>query len=414
MRTLVVLLVLVAAAWAEQFSYEGYKVYRAHPANEHQVQVLESLSKNNHFDFWSSPRSVGKPVDIMVDPHAYLSLASFLDRNSIQFEILIDNVERNVQQERMRQSRAPRLGKGRISFAKYNRHGEINDYIDQLSQDHSDIVAVETIGKSYEGRDLKVIKISSNPSAKKPVIFIDAGIHAREWAAPAQATYIINQLVENPSNSQLLDKVDWHILPVVNPDGYEYTHDYQRLWRKTRSRGKSCYGADANRNFGFHWGEIGASEYECDDIYMGSQAFSEVEAQAVRDYINKNKDTIKLYITCHSYGEYILFPWGFTSALPDDYDELQDLGELVANTIHTVAGTTYTVGTSTNVLYPAAGGSDDWAKGVAGVELSYTIELPGGGSWGFDPPPNQIRPIVEETWVGFKAYHHYVQAKFGK
>lgn len=71
---------------------------------------------------------------------------------------------------------------------------------------------------------MKVIKISTDPTANKPIIFVDAGIHAREWAAPAQALYIINQLVENPANERLLEKVDWYILPVVNPDGYEFTH----------------------------------------------------------------------------------------------------------------------------------------------------------------------------------------------
>jgi len=309
---------------------------------------------------------------------------------------------------------APRVPEGRISFTKYNRHGEINAYIDQLAKDHSNIVSVETICQSYEGRDLKVIKVSTNPNANKPVIFVDAGIHAREWAAPAQATYIINQLVENSANAHLLDKVDWHILPVVNPDGYEHTHDYERLWRKTRSLGRLCYGTDANRNFGFHWGEIGASTNECADTYMGREPFSEVESQAVRDYILRNQDNIKLYLTFHSYGEYLLFPWGFTSDLPDDFDELQALGESVANTIRQVYGTVYTVGTSTNVLYAAAGGSDDWAKGVAGVELSYTVELRGGGRNGFDPPTSDILPIVTETWAGLKAYHHYIQGKFGR
>lgn len=80
----------------------------------------------------------------------------------------------------------------------------------------------EVIGQSYEGRDLTLVKISSGGSGK-PIIFAEGGIHAREWVAPALAAYLINQLVENPDNQQYLDKVDWVILPVTNPDGYEYT-----------------------------------------------------------------------------------------------------------------------------------------------------------------------------------------------
>jgi len=336
-----------------------------------------------------------------------------LQANNVHFQILIDNVESVVREERSRQLMAPRVPEGRISFTKYNRHDEINAYLDQLAKDHSNIASVEVIGKSYEGREMKVIKVSTDPSAGKPIIFVDAGIHAREWAAPAQGTFIINQLIENSANSNLLDKVDWHILPVVNPDGYEYSHTNERFWRKTRSPGKRCIGTDANRNFGFHWGEVGASVLECVDTYMGPKAFSEVETQAVRDYILKHKDNIKLYLTFHSYGEYLLFPWGFTSELPHDYDELQGLGESAAKSIENVYGTKYTVGTSTNVLYAAAGGSDDWAKGVAGVELSYTIELRGGGS-GFDPPPSEILPIVTEAWAGIETLHHHIEEKFGR
>lgn len=67
------------------------------------------------------------------------------------------------------------------------------------------------------------MKISSGGS-NKPTIYVQAAIHAREWIAPPVALYIINQLVENPDNTYLYENIDWVIIPVVNPDGYEYTH----------------------------------------------------------------------------------------------------------------------------------------------------------------------------------------------
>lgn len=70
-----------------------------------------------------------------------------------------------------------------------------------------------------------VIKISSGGGGHRPAVLVDGGIHAREWIAPAMALYIINQLVENnAANSDLTDSVDWFIVPVLNPDGYEYSH----------------------------------------------------------------------------------------------------------------------------------------------------------------------------------------------
>lgn len=185
------------------------------------------------------------------------------------------------------------------------------------------------------------------------------------------------------------------------------------MWRKNRSPGKMCKGADPNRNYGFHWMEVGASSYECSETFAGKSAFSELEASQMRDFvakINANKN-IKLYLTFHSYGQYLLYPWGWTSSYPPNHAELQSLAESVNEAIKSVRGTEYEIGSSTNVLYPAAGGSDDWMMSV-GVPLAYTIELPGGGSQGFNPPPTSIKPIVTETFEGVKVYAKYVALKY--
>lgn len=99
---------------------------------------------------------------------------------------------------------------------------QIQNYLNQLAVDYPKIVSLENPGQSYEGRNLTVIKIS-NGGKDKPAIFVDGGIHAREWIAPAQVLYIIDQLVTNPENSNLYENVDWYLLPLLNPDGYEYT-----------------------------------------------------------------------------------------------------------------------------------------------------------------------------------------------
>lgn len=278
----------------------------------------------------------------------------------------------------------------------------------QLAKDYPNVVTVETIGKSYENRDMNLVHISSGPrSPSKPIIFVDAGIHAREWIAPAVALYLINQLVENSANSNLLENLDWIILPSVNPDGYEFTWTDDRLWRKTRSPGVVCAGCDPNRNFGYHWMEAGASSWECSETYAGKKAFSEVEAQHLRDFLANNKG-IKAYLTLHSYGQYLLYPWGYADILCDNWKELDDLGQNINAAISAVNGTTYTVGGSTQVLYAAAGASDDWAMGGAGIDIVYTIELPGGGTYGFDLPAERIKDVAVETFEGFKVIADYV------
>lgn len=99
----------------------------------------------------------------------------------------------------------------------------MNAFIEQLAADYPDIASVEILGNTYENRVMKAIKISTGGNGNKPGILIDGGIHAREWAAPAETLCIISQLVEDERNRQLIENVDWFILPSVNPDGYTHS-----------------------------------------------------------------------------------------------------------------------------------------------------------------------------------------------
>ena len=95
-----------------------------------------------------------------------------------------------------------------------------------------DLVDVKEIGQTYEGRKIHMVSVSSG-HAGKPAIFLDCGIHAREWVSPAFCLYALDQLVEEKS-AGLLEKFDFYLVPVANPDGYEYTWNKNRMWRKNR------------------------------------------------------------------------------------------------------------------------------------------------------------------------------------
>ncbi|CAH0547504.1 unnamed protein product [Brassicogethes aeneus] len=408
---LLVVLILLGFVSTHRISYDGYKAFRIRPTTISQLKTLSSLSKKPGFDFWNIPRVINKSIDVLVAPDLLESFQTYLKTNHIIYHVLIENYQEVIQIENVA-LKSKRLRED-VSFKKYMTYEQIVNYLKTLAKKYPDIVTVQSIGNTENNRSIPLIKISTGGS-NKPAILIDAGIHAREWIAPPVALYTIQQLVENATNIRLIQNVDWLIVPVLNPDGYTYTFNNDRLWRKNRSPGRRCYGADINRNFDFHWMEGGASAYECEETYAGSKGFSELEAQALRDFILANSENIKLYLTFHSYGEYMLYPWGYTSDLPDDEPELRTLGTAVADAIEKAStiGTSYTIGTSTNVLYEAAGGSDDWTKGVGGVQLSYTIELPGGGSEGFNPPTRKILPVVRETWEGIKLYQAYIEKKF--
>jgi murein tripeptide amidase MpaA len=96
--------------------------------------------------------------------------------------------------------------------------------LDSLGALYPNLVTVINAGRSYEGKQIKYVRISTTrfENLMKPVIIIDAATHAREWVSPPVALYLINQLVANPQ-SRITREIDWVIIPVVNPDGYEYS-----------------------------------------------------------------------------------------------------------------------------------------------------------------------------------------------
>ena len=220
----------------------------------------------------------------------------------------------------------------------------------------------------------------------------------REWISPAVATFLIDTYAENWSEqSDEIQNIDWYFLPVMNPDGYEYTHTTDRLWRKNRRRNLICNGVDLNRNYGYKWGGQGASRQPCAETFAGAGAFSEPETKAVQDFLTKSAANFKASLSFHSYGQYILYPWGYDRKVPPDHLDLQRVGKEAAAAMKAVHGYEYTVGPAGSSLYPASGGSDDWAKGTLKFKYSYTVEFRDTGRHGFILPANQIVGTGEEA-----------------
>ncbi|CAH1961121.1 unnamed protein product [Acanthoscelides obtectus] len=352
-------------------------------------------------DTWGGNKSA---IDIAVRPAAIEEVSAMLARNNIKHEVMLDDVQRAINEENPTSDDDTNDRKGhRLTWQAYHKTAVIYGYLEHLTTTYPNLCSVKTIGMSVQNRPIKLLKISNGKPGNKAV-WVDGGIHAREWITPATVTYIINHIVSNFENEpKYIQDTDWYITPVANPDGYEFTHSTDRLWRKNRARsGGQCAGTDLNRNFGYKWGGKGSSKNPCTQIYAGTGPFSEPETAAIQRFIQGTKVPWKAYVSFHSYGQYILYPWGYENAVPTDHRDLEAVGRRAAAAITAAGGPRYTVGPAGSTLYPAAGGSDDWAKGVAGFKYSYTIELRDTGRFGFVLPASYIQPTAEEALAALR------------
>ncbi|XP_072767295.1 carboxypeptidase B [Anoplolepis gracilipes] len=433
-----------------RINYKNYQLIRVFPNTENHVTDLRDLrdAEPEEIKFWSFPNR-NRTSDIIVAPDLVPDVKDYLRDKKIDFKVLISDIQKTISYQNPKMTKEQRedlvTTQGHsMTWKRYHRYGDIVRYLEYLAFKYPKMVELVTIGHSYEGQPIKMAKVSiglNKNGERKPAIWIDAGMHGREWIGSAVATYILSQLVErNSTYTKLLDNSDWMILPVVNPDGYEYSHIGDRFWRKTRSNHvesqedsrytpsnllqfvthytrwfwTKCEGVDPNRNFAYHWGEEkegGASSDPCYETYSGPFAFSEPETKAMADYILANKQHIRMYLTLHSYSQMWLLPWGHTRSKPSDYSDMINVAKKAINAIAKVHGTHYQLGPVTDLMYPISGASDDWAKGVAGIKYSYTVELRDRGTYGFLLPATQIVPTAREIWAGIRAIARMVTCK---
>ncbi|KAM9328452.1 carboxypeptidase O [Pholidichthys leucotaenia] len=293
-------------------------------------------------------------------------------------------------------------------YYKYHPMEEITAWMDEMVKSNPEVVSIEEYGKSYENRAIKLLKIGLKSEKEKKAIWMDCGIHAREWIAPAFCQYFVRQILAtyktDTKMKEMMADMDFYVTPVLNVDGYMYSwkDNTTRLWRKNRSPGPAdcnCYGTDLNRNFNATWGTIGVSFNCCSETYPGRNPMSEPESKAVTNYVGSRKDHFLCFLTIHSYGQLLLVPFGNPNYTADNYDELMEVGQKAAEAIRKVHGKVYRVGSSPEVLYPNSGSSRDWAR-MQGITLTYTFELRDNGTFGFELPEDQIQPTCEEAYSG--------------
>ena len=279
------------------------------------------------------------------------------------------------------------------SDSLYHSYAEMVTEINAVAAAHPDIVIVQSIGKSYKGRDIWIAKISDNVATDEaePEILFDALHHAREHMTLEQALYALHMLADgygtDETITRLVDSREIWIIFDVNPDGAEYDLTCPNsarppycAWRKNRqpNAGTSYVGTDINRNYGYHWGCCsGSSSRPSSLTYHGHAAWSTPESRVVRDFVNSRViggiQQIRTHVTLHTNGELVLWPYGYTTTnVPRDMSVV-DHSTFVAMGRRTAALNGYTAMQSSD-LYITDGDEIDWMYGVHRI-FSFTWEL---------------------------------------
>jgi hypothetical protein len=359
------------------------------------VRVYDTPQSVAGLDIAGSRR--GKWVDVVVTQEEFSSL------NVKNTKILDHNIEESTKDLK----------------GIYHSYPGFVDTLTQIVANYPDIARLDTIGVSWEGREILALKISDNVNIDEdePELLFDGLHHSREWPALEIPLFFADTLTRGYGNdlniTQAVNSNEIWIVPCMNPDGYVFSHDSgQTMWRKNRRYfpEHGTYGVDPNRNYngtcnGDPWGAWGAIDHRkasfdpTSNIFCGDAPFSEYETQAIRDLVADHEFTF--YVTYHTYGEMIIWSWGYTPQGAPDSTMLSDIGNGMAQRTKGMGGTSIYDAFQGSGLYPTSGTAQEWGYGyglyVQGMPiLAYTVEA----CTCFYPPDAGLEQVVRENFEG--------------
>ncbi|KND86726.1 Metallocarboxypeptidase A-like protein [Tolypocladium ophioglossoides CBS 100239] len=297
-------------------------------------------------------------------------------------------------------------------FNSYHPYQDHLQFLSDLQSQYPGNAELVTSGSSLQGNAITGIRFyGTGGRGSRPAVVFHGTVHAREWIASMVVEYFAYTLLSgyktDDSIRALVDKYDFYLFPVVNPDGFLYTQSTNRLWRKNRQRtsGSSCLGHDINRNWPYKWDGPGSSTNPCAEDYRGESAGDAPETKALSSFLKQVKASqgLKLYMDWHSYSQLFMTPYGYTcDAVPANNDDYQRLAGGAVDAIRAVHGTSFQYGPICSTIYQAAGSSIDYVNDVVSGDYGFAAELRDTGRYGFVLPPDQIVPSGEEALAGVK------------
>ncbi|XP_013171477.1 PREDICTED: carboxypeptidase B-like [Papilio xuthus] len=396
-----ILNILILTINAKNEEYIGYKVYNVKLNSTEQEDNFYRI-KNDFIDYWRKPSFKYNTIGhAMVPPAQATCFEERLDELGLAKDIYIDDVYKYLlarEETSMDISRSDNT----FSFNDYYRYSQILDYIRTLEATYENStninLSVIEAGTTAEGRPLVYIKLTNQtPMMNKRIIIIEAGINPRQWITIPSSLNIIHRLKDS-NNTRLLNDFEWIFIPVLNPDGYEYTHTNLRLWTKSRSAssnlGAICPGVNINRNFNIDWLNSDSSSSPCSHLYGGIESFSEVESRLIQSLLEEYGNRTSAYISLQNNGGFISYPWQYERAASGLFAQHHILGmkmieAMVDNYELDIASVAYGD--------RASGTSTDYMR-YNGVLYTFNIDVVPRGQEGVVVPREEIQIIADDVW----------------
>ncbi|XP_063831078.1 uncharacterized protein LOC135080360 [Ostrinia nubilalis] len=385
--------------------YDNFTLFGVVPIEVDHLKFLQNLEKQKYIDmvFWKRPFKLYHDVQFIVNP---ADKDLFMERArhfKMHAEVLAPDVQKAFDNQTIR--RYLRLRVETYSWEFYHTLEDIYQWLSDLALKFPNIVELYTIGKSAEGREIFAVGIKKGRTAREKVI-IEGGVHGNEWVSTEFVTYLARELIycnatKNARIHHLAERYQWFLIPVVNPDGYDYSQKVDRLWRKNRRSLGGGVGVDLNRNFDYSFGKHAASPDPKDEQYCGPTPFSEPESKALSQFVNQKQDHLKFYFAFHGYGQKLVIPYADRVNHVEDYSEMENYGKQAIVKMYRLYKKKYSVGTFYDTLgFRISGNSASWVKKTHRVKYVFTFLLRDNGSYGYALPPDQIAPTCKETLTG--------------
>ncbi|XP_069583705.1 mast cell carboxypeptidase A-like isoform X2 [Ranitomeya imitator] len=305
--------------------FDNEKLFHVTPGNDVEVAFIKYLGSIMELDFWKPKYSHHVTPKSNVYFHADVEqskvIAELLEKERIKYKIIFHDLQKAIENQFSKGSKNKKV------LTRYREWKEIAMWAYSILLNYPSLASIVQIGNSYEGHPMLVLKIGNQKSAKKGV-FLECGIHAREWISPAFCQWFVTEAIrtygKDKEMTRLLDSLTFHVLPVLNIDGYIWTWTNDRMWRKNRAPTPidKCIGTDLNRNFNISWNGIDFNDEPCSEAYAGTAPESAPEIKALTAYIRENLQSLRSYISFHSFSQLLLYPYGYTEELPPNHEKL--------------------------------------------------------------------------------------------